>query len=156
MSLKELEQLEAEFKLTLPKEYKKALLQPFISKNNLEFELDLAELRRNNLEFRDTDPWEFPWSDQFWWIGADGAGGFYFIDCKHSECEVLYFDHEAPAENIQDREQLHPQSLEDFFTYLKESELEAERYKENLLNKINNRKWWQIWIPRKLPPWMED
>ena len=109
-------------------------------------------LRESNDYFRKEKPWGFAWEPHFWKIGGDGGGGFYFINSRETANDVYYVDHEAPARNIEDSENLSVTSFQEFIGEVFELEKEMQKFESEMTQSAANRKWWQFWIPRQWPP----
>jgi len=146
--------LEAEFKVIFPVAYRSAVTDayPFAAATE-ELDTDAASLRRSNQGCRTEDPWGFPWKQNYWCIGGDGAGGFYFIDTQQSDSTVYYCDHEDMPTSIEDIEHISVTSFQEFIDDIKQLEQDMARWDEEMRERVANRKWWQFWIPRQCPPY---
>ena len=100
MSEEDFIHIEAKLSITLPNEYKEAILDyPFTTK----FEHDVIEnsLMRSsksvilmNLELRKNGFFNIDWPDSFFAIGNDSAGNNYFYDLRSPEAKLYYADHD--------------------------------------------------------------
>jgi hypothetical protein len=106
-----LKKLEHRFKCSLPKEYKKKLLQPpkellvgygsgEQSPANTEFLLSHSRLIQENQTARNEIEWydrlgnERRWPNRYFVIGVDGQGNLYSVDTTRDSQSVYFFDHE--------------------------------------------------------------
>lgn len=113
---------------------------------------DAAVLVRMNQEFREDCPYGFRWEDGFWWMGDDGAGGFYFIDLRGGGSRVYYVDHENAAESIDDEARISAWDFEAFVAEVRENDERTARMDAEIRAMVAGRKWWQFWIPKEWPP----
>lgn len=145
--------LESEFGISFPTAYRQAVTDcyPFTEEAE-ELDLDPNRLRASNAECRTTPPWGFPWQSDYWRIGGDGAGGFYFIDTSKDDSTVYYCDHEDMPESMDDAERLHVTPFAEFIEEVREAANKLARWEEQMKIKVAKRKWWQFWIPRQWPP----
>ena len=91
---------------------------------------------------------------KFWVIGGDGSGGIYFINSMYSD-KIFYIDHDDAPSDFND-EKLKSTSWE----LMKRKSLEGwngmVNERETLENKIKDRKWFQFWVPKKLPVYYHE
>ncbi len=106
--------LETQFGVRFPAAYRAALQSPDLDPASEELCIIKAELIRSNEALLQFAPPDLGWSQSHWWLGADGSGGFYFIDCNDPSSTVLYYDHEVPPESPNDIERLKPRSFDSF------------------------------------------
>lgn len=116
-----------------------------------ELTANVSVLSDFNHSLRGESPWGFPWEAQFWWVGGDGSGGLFFINCKEEPCRIYYLDHEDPAESFTDQPRLKPRLLTEFICELFEVESEFEQERQRRVKRIAERRWWQFWIPKSPP-----
>ena len=154
MEFDEISELERIFTLELPEDYKAALLDDPLDGESEGFVSDFSYLKETNDGLR-SDPlfWGVEWFPRYWCIGQDGAGGIYFINSEEIESNVYYFDHEDTPKHLQDYEMLSPRSFKEHIDELIQIEIDFEQDKYDLIEKIKNRRWWQIWILVKPPKW---
>jgi hypothetical protein len=106
---------------------------------------------------RAESPWGFSWDHHVWWVGGDGSGGLYFINCRdNASCHIYYLDHGDPAEDFDEQARLKPRLLSECVRDLEQSEAEFEHDRIRLLQRIADRQWWQFWIPSSPPVWALD
>ena len=106
--------LEAQFGLAFPSAYRAALQSLDLDPASEELCSIQAELIRSNVGLRQFAPPELGWSQSHWWLGGDGSGGFYFINCNDPTTTVLYYDHEVPPKSPNDIDRLKPRSFDTF------------------------------------------
>ncbi len=123
MRKKEIEKLESEFCLNLAKEYRAVLENYPLLEHSDELSVDYNILRETNKEMSKGNLWDFPWSNNLWWIGEDGFGNFSFINCEEDKVMVYDYDHENPAASFDDKQALSPMLLHEYITMLKEAYL---------------------------------
>ena len=153
MTQDEASQLEAEFEITFPAAYRGAVTNgyPFCAATE-ELDTDAESLRLSNQGCRESDPWGFPWRKNYWCIGGDGAGGFYFIDTQQGDSTVYYCDHEDMPTAIDDIDRISVISFQEFIGEVRQLEKDMAKWDEEMKERVANRKWWQVWIPRQWPP----
>lgn len=167
MTPEQVSNLEQMFDVHFPDAYRSALIDCPLRPDSEEFVSNYDDVVESNKAFRAEDVWQFPWLDHLWWIGGDGAGGFYFISCLDADCVVYYFDHENCAKSFADRDRLSSCTLAEYIETEMEDEKEFREYEEQLIaerahkrerleEQIANRKFWQFWIPQKLPKSLRD
>ena len=117
-----------------------------------ELDTSAASLRKSNEGCREEDPWEFPWKPNYWCIGGDGAGGFYFIDTDQDDSTVYFCDHEDMPTSIEDLDRISVTTFQEFVDDVQRLEEDLEKWDEEMKESVANRKWWQFWIPRQWPP----
>ena len=145
--------LESEFGIHFPSAYRHAVTDsyPFTDETE-EFDTDPTSLRTSNAECRSTSPWGFPWKPEYWCIGGDGAGGFYFIDTSKDDSTVYYCDHEDMPESMDDEERLSVTPFPEFIQEVLDGKEHMKQWREEMKNRVASRRWWQFWIPRQWPP----
>ena len=153
MTRDEASQLEAEFGIAFPRLYRDAITDTYpFSESTEELDTDAGSLRRSNQGCRKENPWGFPWRTNYWCIGGDGAGGFYFIDTHQDDSTVYYCDHEDMPSSIEDVDHISITPFPEFVDDVQQLERDMEKWEEDMKVRVANRKWWQIWIPRQWPP----
>lgn len=157
MTRDEAARLELDFNIRFPAVYRNAITDacPF-SRHTEELDTEFKSLQQTNQEFRQEDPWGFPWQPHYWCIGGDGSGGFYFIDTQQDDATVYYCDHEAMPESIDDVDSISVKSFEEFIDDVLQLELDFQQWNAEMKQRVANRKWWQFWIPRQWPSDPED
>ena len=150
MTSDEASDLEVTFGLTFPEVYRDAITDRNSIRTDA-LDVDAQSLRESNEGCLKDDPWGFPWKPNYWLIGGDGAGGFYFIDTYRDDSKVYYCDHEDMATSIEDLGRIGIDSFDDFLVDLEQAEKYVERYNEEMKGRVANRKWWHFWIPREWP-----
>jgi len=145
--------LESKFGIHFPSAYRHAVTDsyPFTDETE-ELDTNPTSLRTSNAEYRLTPPWGFPWKLEYWCIGGDGAGGFYFIDTSKDDSTVYYCDHEDMPESMDDTDRLHTTPFTEFVDYVRDLAKKLEQWNEQMKTKVAKRMWWQFWIPRQWPP----
>jgi hypothetical protein len=145
--------LESEFGIHFPSAYRHAITYsyPFTDETE-ELNRDPTCLRSSNAEFRSTPPWGFPWRPEYWCIGDDGTGGFYFIDTSKDDSTVYYCDHEDMPDPIDDVEQLYATPFAEFIQKVLDSNEHMKQWEEEMKDRVARRRWWQFWIPRQWLP----
>ncbi len=156
MNDEQIANLESEFGIRFPVEYRDNLHAYAFAGDTEEFTADVSVLSECNHGIRAEPPWGFQWEDRFWWVGGDGSGGLFFINCQDEPCRVYYLDHENPAESFADQSCLKPRLLTEFISDLRQAESEWEEVRQRLLKRIAERRWWQFWIPKLPPAWARD
>lgn len=153
MTRDEASQLEAEFEVTFPVAYRDAVTDayPFGAATE-ELDTDPESLRTSNQGCRKEDPWGFPWKQNYWCIGGDRAGGFYFIDTRQSDSTVYYCDHEDMPASIEDLDHISVTSFQEFIDDVNQLEKDMAKWDEEMKERVAHRKWWQFWIPKQWPP----
>jgi len=153
MTPEDIANLQRDFGLSFPEDYIRAVTGE-VAQSLKAYSLEVAEseVREANSNFRKECPWDFAWEKHFWWIGEDGAGGFYFIDTMESPCRVYYFDHESSPLDFTDRSEFYPSDIGNHLSDAIELEAEGNAYDERMKDGVQQRKWWQFWIPRSRPP----
>jgi hypothetical protein len=146
-------ELEQRFHVALPAPYRAALIESAAKFASEEFCTNADDLAISNDGCRKNGVWGLPWPNNFWWVGDDGCGGLYFINCDEPDGHVYYFDHEDAPNSFDEIEKLKFKSLAAFLVSIEEGERQFENDCEVLLEKIRNRKWWQFWVPRTPPHW---
>ncbi len=141
-------QLESDFAVTFPAAYREAITGLQISADSEELDTDAESLRISNEGCRREAPWGFSWKPHYWLIGADGAGGFYFLDTLEDDSTVYYCDHEDMPESITDLDRLRVIAFQDFVERIQRSEVEFRDWDRQIRDRAQNRQWWQFWIPR--------
>ena len=145
--------LEREFSVILPADYVSAVTDSYpFAEPSYQLETDFESLRRDNLGSREDHPWGFPWSDDYWMIGDDGAGGFYFINTADGSTTVYYCDHEDMPSSIDDTDHIHVSSFSDFIAEGIEMDEWAAEQDRKMNEKVASRRWWQFWVPKTWPP----
>ncbi|MGI9242270.1 MAG: hypothetical protein ACR2RV_15840 [Verrucomicrobiales bacterium] len=145
--------LEAEFGVAFPPAYLDAITVGYpLSVPTEGLDTDAVRLSRANQECRDEDPWGFPWEANYWRVGGDGAGGFYFIDTQEDRATVYFCDHEDIPSSIGDLQRISVTPFDEFIGDLEQLEKDMEKWDEEMREAVANRKWWQFWIPRQWPP----
>lgn len=145
-------QLEAEFEVKFPVAYRGAVTDAYpFGDVTEELDTDAESLRRSNHGCRKEDPWGFAWKKNYWCIGGDGAGGFYFIDTQQSDSTVYYCDHEGMPTSIEDVDHIIVSSFQEFIDDIKQLEQDIAKWDEEMKERVTSRKWWQFWIPRQWP-----
>jgi len=130
------------------------LVDEFAERDVAEVEPSTTVLRDLNENCRKNGTCECEWQDSFWAIGGDGEGGIYFFDSTEDNSHIYYIDHEYPPYEIEGRGRpLLPNELRG---EIYEGIRAVEEYCRELREKIANRKWWQFWIPRRIPAWARE
>lgn len=150
MHANDLAHLEAELGIRLHEDYRKLLLEYPFKEDVWELMDDPTALLEENISLREADRWGFRWEEYFFWIGNDGLGGFYFLNCRDAHCTVYYLDHGTPAKTIDNHDLLVPCPLREFVDDCKKGEAEFERYEAERQQRMESRQWWQFWIPKRL------
>ena len=149
MTAHEAKILQREFNLSFPEDYLTIITGVVARDINSEaLVVSVEDLRESNLAFRAEDQWGFRWESRFWWIGGDGAGGFYFINTEEITSEVYYCDHEDSPADFADRKRLYSSDIGNHVSDQVEMEAETQSYNEKMRAKVASRRWWQVWIPR--------
>lgn len=153
MNTQDIAVLEEQFKITLPEDYASVVTGEVAAQlSAMALEVDPAILREANENHRKDCPWGFAWRDSFWWIGEDGAGGFYFIDTEEKTSTVYYFDHESSPLTFDDREPFYPSDIGNHVSDEVEIEAEMKVHDRRMALRVAERKWWQFWVPKVWPP----
>ncbi len=153
MTNDEASMLEREFGVVFPDAYRRAIIDSYpFNDATEELDTDAGSLRALNVGYRRENPWGFPWQAQFWSIGGDGAGGFYFIDTRQRDSTIYYCDHEDMPESFDDHDRLYVRSFPEFIDDIQQLEKKMEKWESERKEQIANRKWWQFWISRQCPP----
>ena len=150
MTQDEASQLEAEFGVTFPSAYRDAVTDAYpFSAPTEELDTDAESLRTSNQGCRKEGPWGFPWKQNYWCIGGDGAGGFYFIDTQQSDSTVYFCDHEDMPTSIEDLDHISVTSFQEFVDDVNQLEKDMAKWDEEMKARVTQRKWWQFWIPKQ-------
>lgn len=153
MNQDEASQLEAEFAVSFPAAYRAAITDAYpFSAATEELNTDAESLRTLNQGCRRQAPWGFPWKPNYWCIGGDGAGGFYFVDTQESESTVYYCDHEDMPASIEDLDHISVNSFQGFIDDVKQLEKDSAQWDAHMKERVKFRRWWQFWIPKQWPP----
>jgi hypothetical protein len=145
--------LEKDFALTFPAAYRNAVTDAYpFSRPTEELDTEATALRTSNRECRQTAPWGFLWKPHYWRIGGDGAGGFYFIDSQNDDSTVYFCDHEDMPASIEDLEHIDVTPFPEFIENVRQLEKDVEKREQDLKERVANRKWWELWVPRQWPP----
>jgi len=145
--------LERDFGVTFPTEYRDAITDRYpFADETVELDDDAESLRTSNEQCRGEAPWGFPWEPHYWCIGGDGAGGFYFVNTLQDEATVYYCDHEDMPESIIDLDRIGVHSFREFVEDIKQREKDVAAWERERRERVENRRWWQFWIPRRWPP----
>ena len=153
MKIEEIELLESEFDIEFPDVYRETLLNYPLSYVAEEIINSLDVLTEKNREIRENGFWGVDVPNSFWLIGLDGMGGGDFIDTSTEETYVHIFDHATPPKDMYDKGQLRPKLYSEHISEFIEEDQQAieeeETRKEELRRAVENRRWWQFWIPEK-------
>ncbi len=153
MNRDEATKLEIDFGVTFPVAYREAITDGYPFADTVEeLDADAESLRSSNKGCRNDAPWGFPWKLQYWCIGGDGAGGFYFIDTLQDDSTVYYCDHEDMPDSINDPDRISGISFQEFIENVRQLEEDFENWERQMCERVANRKWWQFWVPREWPP----
>lgn len=155
MTVNEVDKLARQFNVVFPAWYKQSLIDLYEDDYQEEFVTEYEGLRETNSNIEKHGAWGFRWDPTFWAIGGDGRGGIYFIDTASADETVYYLDHDCPPHDIEDTDKLNTFTADQIHAEIKELNLELAIDEERLRKKVAERKWWQFWIPRKLPPWLD-
>src|SRR5690606_10653987 len=119
-----------------------------------ELTADFQTLRREDETALIPRSWGLPWTENLWWVGEDGAGGFFFIDCAESPTRIYHWDHADAAVDCADRESMSPRSVLEAVEDIRQADRDDEAWRQHRLEQIANRRWWQFWIPKRPPRWL--
>ena len=109
----------------IPKKFKEWLKRDGLYGNLHEYSHTILALHEGiNLLVRESEvewfPNSFQWPDDYWIIGEDGAGNFYFISKQSEDQEVYFYNHETL-----EKEDFEP-SIEHYYKYCKSIEVESD------------------------------
>jgi hypothetical protein len=121
-----------------------------------EIYLDKNNLIKTNLETVALGAWGCKWEKWYWVIGGDGGGGIYFISLKDDGNYGMVFsiDHEDAPSDINDSERIGKYTAKEFKDMITDGRLDFHNDCLKSADDIRNRKWYQFWIPRKIPDWI--
>ena len=151
-----IEIIQEQFNISLPDWYIELI-------NNLKNKESIEEIDTNWESLIETnkgaqsegDVWCFPWKKHYWIIGGDGCGGVYFINTESVDKKICYLDHEDMPENEHD-EKFYTESLDDFLESIVNIEKEIQEDYRKLRLRIQNRQWYQFWIPKEIPEYAKE
>lgn len=153
MNPHEIARIERHFHLSLPEGYVRVIGGSTARRlGAMALETDASRLKEANEGHRRDCPWGFEWRSSFWWIGEDGAGGFYFIDTAEGSSTVYYFDCESSPLRFKDRSLFSPSEIDRHVASEEEMESEMLRRDEAMTSRVSRRRWWQFWLPKAWPP----
>jgi hypothetical protein len=149
VSSADLKYVEDTLGLKLPDWYTQRLLEYPFPEPEPELYHDAQTVIQNNLELR-RDGWfgYHPWPREFFAIGDDGCGDYYFIVPSRDDRRIFMANHEGgPSPSIESLHEMElhgslAEHIEEQLGFLNEYELEEAALEERRRNK----KWWQFWI----------
>lgn len=158
MSPEEVGELESEFEVHFPIDYRESITSPTAVESSLAFCVDLESLRSMNQDCRQKDPWDFEWEPSFWcigtnWIGNRNGSFCHFIDCNDATSFVYTLTKVLPAWTISDKNRLNPVALKSYLSSLQQSQAEAKQQEQlaiQYLKRKLSKRWWHISF-RRLP-----
>jgi hypothetical protein len=136
--------IEQAFGVTLPDWYRRQIVEyPFVEPDDALYP-DEESIVRANQELRRDGWFRFPWPREFFIIGDDGCGGYYFIVPSAGNKRIFIADHEGgPAPSFDKLDKM--VQSETIEKYISET-LGFIRECEKMDERRRNKKWWQFWI----------
>lgn len=153
MSPEELQQIESELGITLPVDYREAMLNYPLDRDPLDETLcdDVELLIKSNLYYRKHKFFGLEWPGHYFTFGGDGFGNRFFLDLTLTPSPVFFADHEV-REYREDKPSLEAWlemvMLEqaEYRAELDAENREAEADRQARLKKKETKQWWQFWI----------
>ncbi len=152
MNSAELAQLEENLGVTLPEEYKRiALENPFSGLNTSDYQLcdDFTAVLGENRYARDHGFFRQVWPPDWFIIGTDGCGSDYFITTAPFDGRVYFADQKEILHTEDVGKTSCHESFADFIESFREVEREIREEKRRVGERSAQRKWWQLWIPKR-------
>ena len=147
MNQEEVDELEGKLDLTLPETYKQLVLNHpgFYRQHELCDHVD--PLVYDNRDLRRKGFFGIDWPADYFVIGSDGTGNFYFITTAPFDGHVYLADHDGGAgpDDLDAAKAF--ESLDDFVTMLREMRVLMVEDIKRTNARIDRRKWWEFWIP---------
>lgn len=151
VSPEQVAELESRFSRTFPVDYRAFLIDYPFAKDQRELTANPQTLAAENQPPQSALAYGLKWSDRLWWVGDDGCGGFYFIDCAEEPTRIYYWDHESGPPDLEEREDLSPRSIEEAVADIRQLIADLAENRQRRLHQIANRRWWQFWVPKRPP-----
>ena len=136
MTSSDFERLEKELKISLPSDYKRLMTAYAFPADSFSADCLLPDSADRLLEIS-SDQNKLP--PRSFIIGDDSEYETYFLDTSREHSAVYAFD----EQNGKVRERF--PNLEAYVQHCKKTDEEINRYAK----RIENRKWWQFWIPKQ-------
>ena len=137
--------IEQAFSVTLPDWYRRQVVEyPFAEPDDALYS-DEESIVRANQELRRDGWFRFPWPREFFIIGDDGCGDYWFIVPSTGDKRIFIADHEggpAPAFDKLGEMLVQAEAMEQYVSDTREIIRDVAQIRERRRNK----KWWQFWI----------
>lgn len=151
MTAVDLDRIESELNLALPKAYRDFMQSGKFGEGDegcQDFTGIADEVIERTKKLRGRGFFGAKWPDNYVVIGDDGAGDYYFTDIEKESPAVFFADHELTSNkgSLILRDEYQCATFSEFWNsvekFNKETDLAIEREEE----RRKSRRWWQFWV----------